>query len=216
MFTPGAPAPVDRMNERDEDDVRMRRETGKRYHDGFYLRLGVGGGYLVSKWTLAEETESSAGAQGATVPVELAIGGTPSPGVVIGGGSWAVHVPSATYTAGRGDFTSEETADYGSISMLGPFVDVYPAPRFGAHLQFAPCLALVAPGTSSEIVTEELSGTGFGAMVGVGYEGWVSDQWGMGLLVRNQFVYAQVTDSDDNTFDFVGFTPGALITATLH
>ena len=71
--------------------------------------------------------ESLGGVQGFTIPMELAIGGSPVPGVVLGAGSWPVHVPSAQYEFGRGDYAKTESASYGSIAMLGPFIDVYPA-----------------------------------------------------------------------------------------
>ena len=213
-YIPGAPPPPDL--ERHEDEVAERRRTGKRFHDGFYLRLGVGAGYLISKWTPAGESDSSGGALGFTVPVELAIGGAPAPGFVLGAGSWAIHVPAATYSAGRGDFEREEDASYGSISMIGPFADIYPAPRAGFHLQVAPCLALVAPGGSDTIVSDSLSGAGVGVMAGLGYEGWVADQWGLGVLLRAQFAYVEISDDDDDSYDFLGLMPGLLMTATFN
>ena len=138
------------------------------------------------------------------------------PGVVLGAGSWPVHVPSAAYEFGRGDYTKTESASYGSIAMLGPFIDVYPAPRAGFHLQAAPCLTLVAPGKSDTLVTDTLSGVGFGGMVGLGYEGWVSDQWGIGILARTQVLSVGLTDESDNEFDYLALTPSLLMTATLQ
>jgi hypothetical protein len=214
VYSPGAPPPPDL--ERRDDAFAEGRRSGKRFHDGFYLRLGVGAGYLTSKLTRAEDAEAAGGGVGFTVPVELAFGGTPTPGFVIGAGSWAVHAPALTHTSGRGDFVREAEASYGSISMLGPFADIYPAPRAGFHVQFAPCLTLVGTGTSS-VTPEELTGVGFGAMLGLGYEGWVSDQWGVGVLVRSQFAYAQLSaESSSERYNFFGFTPALLFTATLH
>jgi len=100
--------------------------------------------------------------------------------------------------------------------MLGPFIDVYPAPRAGFHLQAAPCLTLVAPGTSDTLVKDTLSGVGFGGMIGLGYEGWVSDDWGIGILARAQMLSAQISDESDNKFDYLAVTPSLLMTATLH
>lgn len=222
-FIPGAPPPRDELSP-NENDLSERRRTGKRFHDGFYLRLGVGAGYLVSKVSVADDTssessssdESFGGVQGFTIPMELAIGGSPVPGVVLGAGSWPVHVPSAAYEFGRGDYTKTESASYGSIAMLGPFIDVYPAARAGFHLQAAPCLTLVAPGKSDTLVTDTLSGVGFGGMVGLGYEGWVSDQWGIGILARTQVLSVGLTDESDNEFDYLALTPSLLMTATLQ
>lgn len=176
----------------------------------------MGAGYLISKVTQADESESSGGVTGFTVPFELALGGAPTPGVVLGFGSWGMHVPSAEYTFGRGDYSRTESASYGSVSMLGPFVDVYPAPRAGFHVQAAPCFTVVAPGQSDTIVTSNLSGVGFGGMFGLGYEGWVSDQWGLGILARAQVLSATLTDDSDDKFDYLAFTPALLVTTTLH
>jgi hypothetical protein len=213
-FIPGA-APQGDL-ERREDEVAERRRTGKRFHDGFYLRLGLGVGYLLSKWTPSGDSESSGGALGFTVPTELAIGGAPVPGFVLGAGWWSINVPVASYTSGRGDFEKEEDGSYGSISMLGPFADIYPAPRSGFHLQVAPCLALVTPGSSDTIVSDSLSGSGLGVMAGLGYEGWIADQWGLGVLLRGQFAYVEISDDSDNTYDFLGVMPGLLMTATFN
>lgn len=222
-FIPGAPPPADGLRY-NESDMSERRRTGKRFHDGFYLRLGVGGGYLISTVSNADDAsgesqsgdESIGGVQGFGVPLELAIGGSPTPGLVIGGGSWAVHVPSADYTQGRGDYAKTESASWSSISMLGPFIDIYPAPRAGLHVQAAPCLTLVAPGTTDTLVTDTLSGVGFGGMVGLGYEGWVSDQWGVGILARAQMLSVNLTDESDNEFGYLALIPSLLMTTTFH
>ena len=215
-YSPGAAPPPSELGP-DEDEVAERRRSGKRFHDGFYLRLGLGAGYITSSVTRTEDTEPLGRGTGATIPVEFALGGTPTPGFVIGAGSWAVHVPGGTHSSESGEVTREAEASYGSISMLGPFADIYPAPRAGFHIQFAPCLTLVGTGTSS-ILPSELTGIGFGGMLGFGYEGWVSDQWGMGVLARGQFAYAQLTSEsgDPTRYNFFGFTPSLLFTATLH
>lgn len=215
-----APPPSDVHH---EDELAERERSGKRFHDGFYLRLGVGAGYLLSAATAqasdgGESASSSrdGGLLGFTVPVEFAIGGSPTPGVVIGGGAWGLHVPAGQYTVGRGDYAKTETASYGAMTMLGPFIDVYPAPRFGLHFQAAPGLALVNPGTSDTLVTSPYSGVGFGAMGGLGYEGWVSEQWGMGLLARLQFFTASMSNEAGDKYSLLALTPSILMTATLN
>lgn len=194
----------------------------KRFHDGFYLRLGLGVGVLLGKAELAGASGETpglfdeVGVVGVAIPVELALGGTPAPGFAIGVGSYAVHVPSARYSSGRGDYTVDERAEYGSISMLGPFFDYYVDPRAGIHVELSPGLVWVTPGKSDNIVDEGLSGRGFGVMAGFGIEGWVSDQWSMGVLARGQFVSVKLEDDSDTEFDFYAFVPSLLLTLTLH
>lgn len=192
-----------------------RSNPNARFHDGFYLRMGIGIG------AIGADVESTDGGDplhigGLVVPMELAIGGTPSPGVVIGGGLYGFHLPSAKYTYGRGDFVTEEDAEYGSVGMIGPFIDVYLDPEHGIHFQAAPCFTSVVLGQSDEIVTEDVTGSGFGAMVGLGFEGWVGDQWGVGLLARVQYASLEVEDESDGKYDFQMLVPSLLLTATLH
>jgi hypothetical protein len=126
-----------------------------------------------------------------------------------------MHIPGAEYTVGRGDNVRTEDADYGSFSMIGPFLDVYIAPRAGFHVQAAPCFSIVSLGPSDTL--SSLTGFGFGAMGGLGYEGWVADQWGLGMLLRVQYVYAAVVeDPADKTFAYQALVPALLLTATLH
>jgi hypothetical protein len=203
-----------------EDSASERRRTGKRFHNGFYLRFGLGAGYLLAAATAENDSSDSssgnpdAGQQGFTVPVELAIGGSPAPGFVIGGGVWSVNVPAGEYTVGRGDHTKKETADSGGLTMLGPFFDLYPAPRAGFHLQAAPGVALLFPGHSS--ATGDLFGVGFGAMAGLGYEGWVSDNWGLGVLARVQFFTATITNADADKYSALALAPSLLMTTTFN
>jgi hypothetical protein len=217
-FMPGADTPADR-DLRSEDSASERRRTGKKFHNGFYLRLGVGAGYLLAAAT--DETEGSGshhhadgGQQGFTVPFELAIGGSPTPGFVLGGGWWQLNVPAGEYTVGRGDMTQKETAGYGGLTMLGPFMDLYPAPRAGFHLQAAPTLALLYPGSSG--ATGQLFGAGYGLMAGLGYEGWVSDNWGLGVLARVQFFSATLTNADSDKYSVLALAPSLLMTTTFN
>lgn len=195
---------------------------GKRFHDGFYLRLGVGAGFLMGTAQLADDSSETqglfdeVGVVGMAIPVEFALGGTPAPGFAIGVGSYAVHVPSAKYSSGRGDYSVEERAEYGSISMLGPFFDYYVDPRAGIHIELSPGLAWVTPGKSDIIVDDDTSGSGFGIMAGFGVEGWISDNWGMGVLARGQFVSVKLEDESGTEFDFYAFVPSLLLTATWH
>jgi hypothetical protein len=216
VYRPGAPPPRDEISRHHEDEVEERRRTGKRFHDGFYLRLGLGAGYLISSWKPAGASESSGDAQGFTIPFEFALGGSPTPGLVLGVGWWDTHLPAVTYSAKRGESSLEETADYGAVGTFGPFIDVYPAPRAGFHLQAAPCVSRVAPGKSDEIATDTLSGVGYGAMLGLGYESWVADQWGIGILLRGTFTTGTITDESGREYDFWGLMPGLLFTATFH
>jgi hypothetical protein len=207
-----APAWQDSATERPSEPV-----AGVRFHDGFYFRLGLGGGALganVEQNDTDDPTPVHVG--GVAIPVELALGGTPAPGVVLGAGVYGVHLPAARYTVGRGDYVEEGDADYGALSMVGPFIDVYVHPRLGIHFQAAPGFVAVNAGASDDLDSDELSGTGFGAMVGAGIESWVGEQWSMGVLARLQYASVELEDESGDTYDFETLIPGLLVTATLH
>ena len=188
-----------------------------RYHDGFYLRLGVGAGALGAN---VEASDSDAATQvhvsGVTIPVEVAIGGTPAPGLALGAGIYGLHLPSAQYTAGRGDYVRKGSAEYGAISMFGPFIDVYLEPRHGVHFQLAPCFTAVSAGKSEDLDSDAMTGTGYGAMVGAGIESWVGEQWGLGVLARLQYASVELEDDSGDTYDLQALVPSLLVTATLH
>ncbi len=212
-FMPGAETPADR-DLRSEDAASERRRTGNKFHNGFYLRFGIGAGYLVAAATAdSGNTKRDAGQQGFTVPFEIAIGGSPTPGFVIGGGVWSLNVPAAQNTVGRGDFAKTDTAAYGGLTQLGLLFDLYPAPRAGFHLQAAPGFALAYLGDTHD---GHLVGGGFAGMAGLGYEGWVSDNWGLGVLARLQIISAKLTNADSETYSGLALAPSLLMTTTFN
>jgi hypothetical protein len=184
--------------------------------------MGIGVGALVGRADAPESASESSsgydevGSYGISIPVELALGGTPAPGIVVGVGAYGIHVPAATYSAGRGDFAIEDKAEYGATSMIGPFLDLYVNPEGGFHMQIAPSFTTVAPGKSERIATDEISGLGFGVMGGLGYEGWVGEQWGMGVLLRGQWLMVELETDSGATYDYMALLPSLLLTATLH
>jgi len=154
---------------------------GGREHDGFYLRLGLGLSYVVDsvQSTVFDEASMS----GAGLADELAIGGTPAPGLVVGG---AIQDASAFAPALRidGDERDGGPSSLG-LSLIGPFLDYYFDPAQGLHAQ-----ALVGLGVLTADDSRDLP-VGFGASVGIGYEWWVGGESSLGLTAR--LVYARLS-----------------------
>ncbi len=191
-----------------------QKKTGINYHDGFYFRFGVGVGYVYGEIS-ARELAGDVTTTGISVPFEVALGGTPVPGIVIGVGSYPLYLPALNYSVSVAGSDVEGSADAGSFGALGPFVDFYPNPTQGVHLQAAPTFIVFSPGTSDGMPIE-LSGNGFGAMIGAGYELWVAEQWGGGWLVRLQAAKVTLEDEAGNEYDYVTIMPSVLFTITLH
>ncbi|MDQ2647869.1 MAG: hypothetical protein M3020_28995, partial [Myxococcota bacterium] len=203
---------------------------GGRVHDGFYLRLGLGFGGV---WGSANEPdaddEDRVDFNGIGAFGELAMGGTVAPGLVIGGGSYSAIIPAPTYE--RVDDGVSVTGGGVTAGLLGPMLDWYWDPTNGFHAQGALGISTVAAAEGEDESTtiggrevtlsmpgDDYAGTGFGLMLGVGYETWIGDEWSFGGLLRLVYLSAEIssTEDDDDKLDVHGFTLGALATLTYH
>jgi hypothetical protein len=186
-------------------------ESAVHEHDGFYLRMGIGPGYVLGT-TKPDGADTSAGVKGFDVSTELSFGGTIAPGFVLGGGSFSMIVPAPKYTPEGG---SGSTVGTHHTSGIGPFVDFYPNPKEGVHVQAA--LLLSAIYIQKKDPFESASGAGFGGMVGGGYEVWVGEQWSIGPLIRFNYYNLKVEGSNTKVKSTLGmFVPSLLFAATYH
>lgn len=203
-------------------------ETGVREHDGFYLRMGLGIGRLAASFN-SERSNKLGGSVDGTLArgagaLELAFGGTPAPGLVIGGtlnGSFAGDVTTQDLTV-NGSRVPDITYNQVTLGFLGPFVDYYIDAQLGWHVQGALGIAgltLVEDdrnGTTPRVRSRTETG-GLAFALGAGWEGWIGKQWSMGALLR--LMYASVeTNQDDNerwSYRALAF-PELLFTATYH
>jgi hypothetical protein len=197
---------------------------GVEMHDGFYFRAGLGLGGLMGKLTDEEDEELSL--SGFSVLSELAFGGTPVPGVVIGGGIYTGNVSTTTYEVdldGGGSVSIDGSSS--TVGLIAPFVDVYPNPEQGLHFGGAIGLGVVTADEGDDdddfyFPPDKYSGVGLGLMAQAGYEAWVADQWSIGGVARLLFVRATLKPEDDDVegMDVKAsvFVPGVLFTATYH
>jgi hypothetical protein len=152
----------------------------RHYHDGFYLRLSAGYGAL---WIDSDYSDLGMGsASGSGIAIDLQIGGTPAPGLVIGGGLLFQEAfrPSYDYefdVSGAGADTA--VGDLGFV-LFGPMIDVFPSPTSGFHFGGLLGFAQI-PGLSDP---QDNASSGFGLSLWTGYMWWASSQWSIGGLVR--------------------------------
>jgi Autotransporter beta-domain len=167
-----------------------------RTHDGFYLQLDAGLGYL-SSTAKAGGTEITY--SGVTTSSALFLGGTIGP-VVIGGGLTYDNAFSPKAESGG------STVDLGDsdISLhligFGPFVDVYPDPNSGLHF-----MGFVGWGGLEASQNGNVSGsdpTGMVASIGGGYEFWIANEWSIGPLARLTYAPLSRNGVDFNTTAF--------------
>lgn len=141
----------------------------RHYHDGFYLRLSVGFGGLGVSSNGGGVNSTASGWGGA---IDFLVGGTPAPGLVVGGGVLLQEAFSPSYS---------ERGPSGPVGfgMLGPMIDAFPNPAGGFHVGGLVGLSRVglddAHGNASG---------GLGLSVWAGYMWWASSDWSLGGLVR--------------------------------
>jgi hypothetical protein len=163
---------------------RVLREYHR--HEGFYVRVSGGLGYLGATLdTGAFEYKSN----GMGLNFELLVGGGPAPGLSVGGG-----VLGGLQLFG--DWESDDVAGSASGDLttfvIGPFVDGYPNPNSGLHIGGLIGLATASfevPGAS-----DGLNGVGIGGAGWFGYDVWVAPEWSMGGALRLDALRA--TDDD--------------------
>lgn len=187
--------------------------AGVNTHDGFYLRLGLG--FASANGTVEfKDTDIEADVTGGGLAVELALGGTVAPGLVIGGGSYGASIPKATWDAGGG--LGEADAGALVLSSIGPFMDYYFDEHGGGHLQLAIAFAAVSQEEGDDL-GENYDGTGYALMIGGGYEWWIGDEWSLGLLGRLQyFSVSGEGDETDAEFDATFLMPALMMSITYH
>lgn len=218
-----------RQEERGRRDVSSRRRPGRRStgvpgayrHDGFYLRLGAGfGAYRDSFRSDAEGTrEVDAYATGVALTGELALGGTPAPGLVVGGGLYSASVLASDLDAEDAAVVPAELQPVGdNFSLLGPFLDYYFDAVRGLHFQAALGFAwLNGLSQGGGRFDDRYHAFGGGFMLGFGYEWWVAREWSVGVLGRVMGGYAVGDDEADVQWGHaVGTAPSVLLTVTYH
>ncbi len=200
-------------------------DDGAHSHDGFYLRLGAGVGLLT--FGLKNQSSADFGNQevdgelsAGALSFELAVGGSPSPGLAIGGALYFDVASKATSHDMR--INNQPVDDFhdsgASTWLLGPFADYYFNPRKGWHLEGSLGLALLTVGDATEDGVKVLSKRaygGVGGMIGGGYEWWVADQWGMGVLLRATVLSLGSAKAGQDQWSYGGFAfPEVLFSAT--
>jgi hypothetical protein len=123
---------------------------------------------------------------------ELSVGWAPIPGLAIGIGEYLAFSVVQTVSGGG---VNNAAAGQLISGLVGVFVDFYPYPTKGFHVEGAVGLGALSwstgPDTSSgaynyyRIPAYDYSGgPGFGFMLGAGYEWWISPNWSLGALFR--------------------------------
>jgi hypothetical protein len=153
---------------------------------------------------MSDSSEASGGnfyrgnvdAKGGGVAFGLDIGGALSPGFILAGSFAFQSLPNANLSndtrvlapgasAGGGNTLSRNP----QVSLLAVMLDFYPDPKQGFHVGGGLGLSSLAVRGDSGSGNNDDSRNGFGFMPHVGYEWWVGNYWGVGVLGR--FLYTK-------------------------
>lgn len=201
---------------------------GVHTHDGLYVRFATGFG-VYSELARSEDVERFDGrlrlrARGFAVAREFAVGGTPYPGLVIGGGVYGAGVVTSSVTINRddqadNDVSEDLASESRDLSIIGVFVDRYFVPTLGLHVQAALGLAnQYGLSVDDEPFSEsKYSPLGPGGIIGIGYEMWLTDQWSLGVLARFGASVMFGKDAQGTRWvHYVTNSPSFLMTVTYH
>ena len=180
-------------------------------HDGFYFRGATGLGYLKSSVSLSVPGFPESSLSGLAIGFDAWFGGSPIPGLAIGGGLTSYDVPSPSVKSGG---QSQSANGHLMLSIVGAFGDYYFNPNQGLHaealLGFGVLSAQDNQGNTSN---NDPSGLALG--LGFGNDWWVSDEWSIGVLGR--FIYAPLSYSAGGaTAKYSTITPALMATFTFN
>ncbi len=125
-------------------------------------------------------------ARGVAVPLELAIGGAISPGFILAGSFTFQGLSRPNLT---NDTRLMRPDHRPQLTMLALMADIYPNPKQGFHVGGGLGFASLRVRDDGFANTSSNDENGFGFAPHVGYEWWVSNYWGLGVLGR--FIYAR-------------------------
>ncbi len=175
-----------------------------RNHNGFYLQLTGGLGYVS---TSADDATGDMSMGGLALDTSLLLGGTPIPGLAIGGGLMIDYMPSPSVTVNDMDFDTGITSQY--LVGIGLFGDFYPDPAGGLHFQ-----AFVGWGGLESSFEGNVGGsdpTGLVMTIAGGYDVFISDELSVGGLARLGFAPLSIEDTS-----YTSIAPALLGTLTYH
>ncbi|HYP76630.1 MAG TPA: hypothetical protein VER12_11765 [Polyangiaceae bacterium] len=168
------------------------------FHEGFYLRASVGFGYYYGSFNDNHRANADYSQHGGSMSLDLLIGGSPSPGLSIGGGLLVDPLFGASY-----ERHGREIGSHGGVSMLiGPFIDAFPDATKGWHLG-----GLIGFGGQSfqnvNVTTDARQrAAGFGGAAWFGYDFWVSPEWSGGPQFRAMGMSASNTKDGEDISSF--------------
>jgi hypothetical protein len=216
---PAPPAPSERMVLNVPPPPPPTRPRSRRLHDGFYLRMTSGPGWLST--SVDFDSGAHAAFRGTGLNLDLMAGGTPTPGLTIGGGGWLGSADEPEVDFEVSGSTEQEPVYRSSMAygVLGAFIDVYPNPRTGFHFGAAFGVGFVTlPAREGAPDDDPGNGAGGGgAVLFGGYDFWLTTNWSLGGMLRLMAIEARNGSEDaDMPFEASARSAAVLFSALYH
>ena len=144
-------------------------------HDGFYLQLDLGGGFLKSSLEDFDiDLEGGAGQFG------IALGAAVTPNFIVAGHLWGATVSDPDVSTPIGSGQADGTL---TLSGIGVQLTYYFMPA-NVYVQATPSMTTL---TADDGSNSSSTDNGFGMRLAVGKEWWVSHNWALGLNAQAAF-----------------------------
>jgi len=168
------------------------------FHEGFYLRASVGFGDYRASFSDGNRQNLDFSEHGSSMSLDLLIGGSPSPGLSLGGGILLDPLFGADY-----ERNGDKLGSHGGYSaLIGPFIDGFPDATKGWHLGGMIGFA----GQNFQNVNSMGGGnhraTGIGGAAWFGYDFWVAADWAVGPQLRLMGMRTSDTKSGEDVSAF--------------
>lgn len=158
---------------------------GVHMHDGFFLQLDLGGGWM---GTSAEGGGTKLELSGTAGQFSIGLGGALTENLVLAGQLWGVSVSDPTVKVNGTDVGNADATL--SLSGIGLQIVYYFMP-INVYVSATPSITKLSADNGSSSGDSE---NGFGMKLAIGKEWWVSDNWALGL--NGQFAFSNNDDSD--------------------
>ena len=186
QLTPQAPAPPPPPRiDLSTAPVAAPVQRTLHYHEGFYLRTSLGFGSYSASYTDNKRKNLNFDEDGGSMSIDLLIGGSPSPGVSIGGGLLLEPL-----LGNNGGFST----------LVGPFIDGFPNASRGWHL--GGLVGIAGQSFQNVNANDKQTAAGIGGAAWFGYDFWVANEWAIGPQLRMMGMRTGDTKSGEDVSSF--------------
>jgi hypothetical protein len=158
------------------------KDAGDRRHDGFFARSEPGIAFLTAHVDDRGASPRRSGVRGVGQSAAVSLGGTPLPGLVVGGTLWTARI-DPVFTEDGVRVSSNDDSVKLTMLRLGPFLDWYPDERAGFHALANLTFDIHVESDEKGDAREPAAfGGSFG--LGAGHEWFLASSFSLGAVAR--------------------------------